>query len=905
MIKNHSFFSRILFFLVLIVIAYSCSTEKNTFINRTYHSTTARYNGYFNAKELIRIGLEDYRRMYREDFSTILPLELLPNDDDVIEFYPVVDTAIAKCRTVISKHSMPTASKPSKKKTEFANWIDMNWLLIGQAHFIRRDYDNALETFEYIRKFYTDRTSSYKAQLWEARTQIELGMYPEAQRSLARLEAKYDIFQSDIQGKNPLLYRRKVNKLRKKGQGGELAPFFPKRLRFDIALVKTELALRRKNYDDAKIHLEEAIGKARKKQIKARLNFIMGQLLQLSEDTRAREFYTRTIKLNAPFEMSFNAKINRAMVGGKGQDAIIDELRKMLKEQKYLEYRDQVYYAMANVELTRSDREKAKYFLGRSVFYSINNDRQKGISYEKLGDITFEERNYVASQKYYDSASNVLPEDYHNYELVLNRANQLSELVKNVDIVTFEDSVQRIANMSESDREKFLEKVVEQIQEEERLRKEREAARAEQIRKLQQQQAESSGSGNKFYFSNMKAMNEGFEEFRQFWGQRENEDHWRRSTKDPVFADPDMELDPDVDIGDLEQEIFDPSTVDPRDVKPEDLTPEILMNSIPISDSAMAMSNERLIEALFRSGRIYKDQLQEVKLAAVQFQRVIDHGVESEFNVVSAFELYNINNETNTAAAGKYRDYILTNYPNTDYANYLRDPDYFIKKKEFDALALQEYLRSVERYERGLYFPVILKAENVINDEPENIFRPQYFILKAMAMGRINQDKTSLIPVLEQAIEEYPDTPIAERAAEMLKYIHDGVPAFEPFDFNKGADIFDFSYSSKMVALVLLSGEDNAREIMTKVSDFNREFFSRDRLKTSTQIYDKKTTFIKVEEFKDAKHAAQYVRDFAKTQKHLRDYRNKTVIFISPENYKVMLKDKKLEEYKSFFKDNY
>src|SRR5690554_6308637 len=109
-------------FFALFLIIGACSTEKNTFVTRTYHSTTAKYNGYFNAKELIRIGLEDYRKNYREDFNEVLPIELMPNEDDVVEFYPVVDTAIAKCQTVISKHSMPTSSKPSKKKTKYARW---------------------------------------------------------------------------------------------------------------------------------------------------------------------------------------------------------------------------------------------------------------------------------------------------------------------------------------------------------------------------------------------------------------------------------------------------------------------------------------------------------------------------------------------------------------------------------------------------------------------------------------------------------------------------------------------------------------------------------------------------------------------------------------------------------------
>src|SRR5690554_7289536 len=87
--KRTAFGTLVALFALFLVVG-ACSTEKNTFINRTYHSTTAKYNGYFNAKELIRIGLEEYRYGAREDFNEILPVELYPNEEDVVDFYPVV-----------------------------------------------------------------------------------------------------------------------------------------------------------------------------------------------------------------------------------------------------------------------------------------------------------------------------------------------------------------------------------------------------------------------------------------------------------------------------------------------------------------------------------------------------------------------------------------------------------------------------------------------------------------------------------------------------------------------------------------------------------------------------------------------------------------------------------------------
>lgn len=893
--------------IMLLVALTGCSTEKNTFINRNYHSITAKYNGYFNAKELIRIGLENYRNNYREDYYAILPIELRPNEENVVDFYPVVDTAILKCQTVISKHSMPTASKPSKKKTEHARWIDMNWVLIGQAQFLRKDYQNALETFDYVRKFYGNKPATYYGAIWRARTEIALNLLPDARRSLQKFDTQYQNYLSDKGNMHPLLYSRKFRREAKQNKKSTLAPPFPKKLYYDLSVTRAELALKEKNKSESVKHLKEALKHTRKKQQKARINFIIGQILYEEGDENARKYFSQCIAKNPTFEMGFKAKIFRAMSGGKSEDEIILELQKMTKEQRYLEYRDQIYFAMANVELKRPDVQKGKNYLSKSVFYSIDNPLQKGMSYEKLGDLTFAERNYVDAQRYFDSAAQVIPETYDNYEQIIGKAENLAALVKSIDIVYFEDSVQRIAAMHPEEREKFLEGVIEQLKEEERIREQKEAERQEQLRKLQMQQAAASGKGgNKFYFSNIKSINDGFEEFRNMWGQRENEDNWRRKNKELSMAEMDDELaESDVEIGDLEQEVFDPKTVDPSKVKLEDLTTEILMNSIPVTDSALEASHQKLIEHLYRSGMIYKEQLNELELGAKQFLRIVEHGVENEHNVMAAFQLYKINEGKNETAAQLHRSYILNNYPNSDYANFLRDPEYFIKKKEIDALALKDYLRSVERFERGLYFPVVLKAKDVLANEPENLFRQQYYLLQVMAMGRINDDKSSLIPVLEAAIEEFPETDIAEKSQTYLDLIRNGYDPFEPFNFDEAKGLFDYKSKERMIVLIYVEGKEDVRNIQTRISDFNREFFSRDRLKTSTQIIDKTLTLIKVAEFQDESKAGEYLRDFKKTKKHLGEIREKKIIFISPDNFRVMIKEKKLEEYEKFFEMNY
>src|SRR5690606_17822555 len=112
--------------------------------------------------------------------------------------------------------------------------------------------------------------------------------------------------------------------------------------------------------------------------------------------------------------------------------------------------------------------------------------------------------------------------------------------------------------------------------------------------------------------------------------------------------------------------------------------------------------------------------------------------VQSDFNLLSIYQLYKINETTNSSKADGYKNEILANYPNSDYANYLRDANYFIKRKEREKLNEEDYINILNRYNMGLYYPVILKSDEVIDTERENPYRSKYLLLKALSLGQMS-----------------------------------------------------------------------------------------------------------------------------------------------------------------------
>lgn len=866
--------------LVMLVVA-ACSTEKNTLLSRTYHSTTAHYNGYFNANDLLSTAMSTYRAGLKEDFYRTLTIRPLPSEDEVKNMYTPIDTAIAKCTKVIQKHAMPGMDKPSRKKEEHNKWIDENWTTIGIANYYRRDYHLALKNFEYVRKFFSRDESAYVAELWTAKTHIQQGALTEANFNLTNLDkAVEEAFGSS---------GAKTRSTKTSAKGDKKGPAeFPEKLRFELEITKAQFA-EKKGDAEGEIKALEASLQFAKKSEKARIHFILGQLYEAKGDrAQAAGHYEKSLKYNGGYEMNFNARLKRAL--NAGGDKVKHDLTKMLRDEKNAEFRDQIYYTLGLIAQQEGNELAATERYTSSAFYSTSNARQKGMAYERLGDMAFSKKDYVRAQKYYDSCALIIPENYPNAEGVKNKSRRLKDLVVALETAHYEDSVQRISTMNEDERYAFAEKLVKQIKADEEKRKRLEADRA---RQLQEMAAKSTaGSGNKWYWNNAKARQEGFEEFKRQWGQRENEDDWRRSEK-IVFAS----------FADAGSDSL--GAAAGREAAVDSLTPESLLAKLPLNDSLLLASRERMMSAYFDAGRLYQEQLNEKNLAEQQYNTVIAKPFESNYKLLSSYQIYKMYDPADSRALAQ-KDYILTNYPTSDFAGYLRDPDYFIRKREREKLAEQEYLTDLDRFERGLYYPVLLKSNQVIIRDKENQFRGKYYLLKAMSQAKLNEDKTTLLPTLDSLILEYPGTVEAKKGEEMRRIIKEGYSANLAVDFNKKS-LYTYEEGVAYQVIIFLDKGVTSNIGKTKVADFNKEFFGRSRLATSSKVFgvNNDQSVIIVKDFQNGNEAADYISMFKRTRKHLLDLNKSKIVYISPANMKTLFETQKLAEYELFFDEYY
>ncbi|MBP6458511.1 MAG: hypothetical protein KA264_00325 [Crocinitomicaceae bacterium] len=874
--------------LLFVFLQTACSTENNTLINRTYHRTTAKYNGYFNANELIKTSLETYQSNVKEDYYEILPVESVPSEKDLAGMLPSIDTAISKCTKVIRNHCMPSMEKPENKKVEYNTRIDENWNLIGKAYYLKRDYDISKKNFEYVQELFKNDKSTFVARIWIIKNLIATGKSNEAREAILELdgiiekqEKEEAAMKKNFIGKVTSMFSKPDKHAPKKG------PKFTKSLKAAYGFVKASYYIQESDYPKAIEALEKAVKLTKVKQERIRGYFILGQLYSKTNgQEKAKSFFSKVVSsASAPFDMQFNARVNRAFLGR--DEKVKRELQKMLKDEKNTEYRDQLYYALAIITLQEQDKKQAIVLLHKSTYYSTTNKRQQAVSYEKLGTMAYQDKQYVKAQKYFDSCANVLPENYPNGDEIRKKANKLKRLVESVTIVDYEDSVLRIAGLSEKEREAYIKKTIKQIKENAARKQREDAARLREIQAKQLAEEQNNPSSNKWYWNNVQSKADGFSEFKKNWGSRENTDDWRRSERIVIAA--------------MDTSSKNANQLETKQEIEDTLTVANLSKYLPLTASKRDSSLARLVAAEYEAGLIYKEQLNELKLASDCFQDVLNRSFVSTYNLLSSYQLYKINEGKDGKKANQQREYILTNYPSSDYANYLRDANFFVKKKEQEKKNEQAYLVVLEKYRNKEYTEVINLCTSALTNPDEQKLRDKYLLLKSLSLANTNENKQVIQPVLKEIVDMDSTTVEAKKAQELLQILAKGVSVFESTVFKK-TYIYQFVENEPLWVLLFLDKNSNSNAAKNKIAAFNDANFDESTIIISSKLYEQDQSIILLKTFTQTE-AEAYINKFKVDKKDVKEYSQLPIYMISQENLKVLFETHNLEEYKAFYSE--
>lgn len=889
----------------MLLLLVSCSTKKKSVFNRAYHNVTAKYNGYWNGREAQREALKTLNKNNKDNFEEVLRVYPIGTKEDRRSVYPQMDKAIDKAGVVIQKHSMLIKNK------EYCNWIDDSYLLIGKSHFYKGDYMAGLEIFTYMQKQYQDKLSRYDAALWSIRTNTELLRYKTGEEEILKLEADKNF--------------------PKKKKGAELAT------------VTADFFLSQADYNQAIPKLEQAIKLSKKGKMKTRMTYILGQLYQeKNDDSKAAEMYTKVIKRNAPYEMEFNARINRALMASEESGQLADikkELKKMARDDKNVDYLDRIYFALADIAMDEDDKPLALDYLNKSIRANTTNPTQKAISYYTVGDIHFDDREYAKAAAYYDSSVTVLPMEHKQYERVKAKRDNLADLVKNLNVIAYQDSMIRLSDMSDSELDAVIaDLIAEVIAEEERLAQVTENFGANSPQNTNTNR--SNNTGGTWYFYNQTSISYGLQEFREKWGDRKLEDNWRRQNKQTVIS------------GEEENAALPTDSASLSALK----DPETYRSNVPRTAGAIDSAHATLEGALYNLGVIYKDKIGDLEKSIEAFENYLERYPNGRYKLETFYQLHLLGKASgNVELAEGYKQKIISMYPDSDYAKILTDPTYLAKLEALKGELGRMYERAYQNYLDAEYELTFAGCDSaLIAFEKEDLI-PKFGLLRAMAIGKTDR-LIAYRRALEDVVATYPGTPEKVRAEELLGYVKGLMgegPSSEESGEGGGAskgekgkgepkggsekgmkeagkekskeavpeesnnseeseseepELYTFNFDTTHYYLLVIGKEGlDGNIIKSALSDFNNEAYSIERLKVKSAKLGRDKDMFYVTGFKQTAKCMDYYENLKSKPELFEGVEPSELnqFIISNQNFTAFFRDKNLETYGSFFETNY
>ncbi len=899
-------FTKTYFFILVIVVTIlnSCTTSRNTFINRGYHNLTARYNGYYYATESVKDGVDKIKEDYVYDYDKLLPVFLIPTNESAKSTFPEFDKAIKKSSNCIQKHTIKD-KKTKREVTTAGHWIDNNWNVIGVSHFYKREFFSGIEAFEYVIRSYKSK-DRYKAMIWLAKSYNEIGSPTQAEPIIGLLKDD-----------------KKISKYARLELPAVRADYFMRRGMYKEA---EKMLLAALNGGDGKgtksrYNLVSKIKNPLSKKTRARYSFILAQLYEeRKENKKAIQFYKKTISLKPEYDLVFNAKMKQARlfdVNTGNVAKLKKELKQMTRDVKNKEYLDIIYYTLGEIAEKEKDTDLAFTNYKLSVKNSTQNPKQKALSYLKLGELSFDATDYTSSGAYYDSTLITLPKDYKDYDVISKRKTTLETLVGYIKTIQKEDSLQKIAGMSEVNRDKFIAKLIKKIEEdEERKKEELENAQTQNQNPNYNPNSPNNGlapivnnNGQAaWYFYNQTTLSFGLNDFIKKWGNRKLEDNWRRSQKAVAFESQSQvpnSNDTSKTIGTNATKNNSTNTSN-ASLKSK----EFYLVDLPLNDSLIEKSNAKIIDSYYNLGSTYKDELNNNKKSIESYETLNKRFATNKYKVATYYQLYKIYTSTrNQAQADNYKNKLFTEFPTSEYTQILKNPNYVAEKNSQKGEVELFYTKTFDFYTASNYSQAFSNCNLSVTQFGKNDFSGKFAYIKAMCLGKLKGADT-LETALKQYLILYPKEPAINQAKDVLLYLKTlKNPSEATSNAVNNTDTFTLDLSAEHFVVIVYPDDPSiANAFKNALATFNETLYSNDNYSITNTLFGTAQQLSNVKTFKNAETAKSFIENLQNDKEVFKGSVKRelfSILAVSTENLPRIYRKKQINSYTLFYNDNY
>lgn len=1001
---------RRLFTILLVTsLLVSCVTKKKknetTKFGKFYHNTTAYYNGYWNAEQIMKESMVVLRLANVDDYNKILEVEDFVSVTNPKMVKADMDKILEKVTTVAQLH------EPSE-------WIDDCYVMMAKAQYLKQEYETTEETLLYFQEDFNpsnpygrnykskkltgkaakkqkeaekkekaevkkvekekaaeikeekaktreeerkdrakqreaDKKAKEKARKEAAKSKKKSGSRStrkkspatEAQDTVAKTKevvTNKPVSSTTTKSTNNQATTTKTEEVepeyvapeKKKPQVDEtaysegllwLAKTYIKRENYyasELLLKKLEdgavsddikselpatfanLYIKQERYAEAIPKLVEAIDNESSRQLKARYSYIAGQLAQKANDnSAAMQYFADAKKYSKDIKMEFMSELaiakNGLLTGQKSKEDVLNSLKRMLNEDKNVSVKDQIYFTMAEIELSQKNEAEAISHFKNSIGNNISDQKLKAEAYYNIATLFYEDEMYLKASFYYDTTSTLLANSDSRYTQVQKLRENLKDIAANIAIINQQDSLLYFATLSNEE----LQKQVPPYLDRNRVVA---STQAPPQNKLLSKQLNVSGQvnfGNSTFFAYNKNINaKGQEDFKKTWGRRALEDDWRRSSKASgnIQASTTPTREPVVSEADAKEKV-----VNSEEYKE-------FIKSLPNNPIRKQEANDKIVNAMFTLGKLFRDKIENFAKSAETLEGMHTRFGPTPYELDSYYYIYlDYVDLNNGGLASEYKNKIIKKYPDSKYTSILTDPEYFAKTQQKANKPEAFYKAIYAMYEKGQYSQALdaMNSSTNIPDE-DNPYLAKLSLLRAMCVGNV-EGKDAYIKALSDVIVSYPNTAEQTKAKEIMRFLGGDKNAFSNAsseDVEK-AFVKDETGTHYVIVVTYQMSETDQINAKVAVSEYNKANFKTERLQLGDAMLNIKdnSQIILIRKFSDGAQAMEY---YKKVNKDRDAYIGKSGINydiypVSQGNYRSILKEQALVGYRAFFETNY
>ena len=719
----------IIWCLFLLSLMIGCSTKKDSFVNRTGHTMSTKFNVIYNGQIAFDQAKKQLDDSYEDNFWERLPIEPLKIEEVLIRLPGQAATessekqgfekAEEKAVKAIQKHSMVIDGFEKNKQ------IDEAYLLLGKSRYFLQRFIPALEAFTFGIENYPNANLYRETKIWKAKAHIRLQNEKLAIETLRTVLRSFELTDEEYEKAHTAM-----------------------------AMAYTQLDSTHLVID----HLKKSTYYFTDKGQSARNLLILGQIYREQEkiDSSNMVFESLTYLKDIPQKYQVHAAIERAKNYSLADSTnmIVYTLQDLIKDRDNRPYLDELYYMSGLLALKNESFDKAKGLFELSIIHNTKKPFQKSLSYEQLGDYYFDKTSFEMAGAYYDSVLQIpIDKNTKRIRRIIRKRESLNDVIYYENIVARNDSILNLTQMTEQERNQYFTGYIKEL----KTKMEAEKIESEQynanlgLGDLAQVSNNYDDEG-KFYFYNAQVVALGKQQFKNKYGNRPMGDFWLISQNTGLSTD-----------------------ILVKETKVE-LDTSLLFNvnyyvdQIPKSQQVIDSISLLRNDAYYNLGLIYKEQFKEYEIAALNFEKYLVNDPSENLIVPVKYHLYKTYAFFNTELSNKYRDEIVTNYPESRYALMIKNPKSVLESGDDDKSPEYMYKIAFVCYEEQDY-DYSLQTVNEGLDRFKGLeIEAKFELLKAYLLLK-TEGEESFVEKLNSIIVNYPNTEESDHAESALEKI--------------------------------------------------------------------------------------------------------------------------------------